>query len=358
MEEPPYTLQRLGVIMAPDSDDPMQAWGVLNPACARARDGDLWLFPRLVAKGNYSRIGRALVSYDGAGAPAGVGELGVVLSPDESWEQNAGTSGVEDPRITFIETLDVYVMAYSAYGPLGSRIGLAYSADLAVWHRLGPASFAYDPSLRADLNLYANKDAMLFPEVVAAPDGTPSYAMLHRPVWDLSWIRPGEREPLPAGLHEARPGIWVSFVPALAVEADLVNLPRFTQHRLVALPEKPWEALKIGGGTPPVRVPEGWLILHHGVDGNIVTGRDLQPGVLYSAGAMLLDVGDVSRVVARSNTPLLEPSHELERDGIVPNVVFPTGIDVRADGSADVFYGMADSRIGAARLTHVDAAPA
>jgi predicted GH43/DUF377 family glycosyl hydrolase len=52
--------------------------------------------------------------------------------------------------------------------------------------------------------------------------------------------------------------------------------------------------------------------------------------------------------------PVLTPLLREERHGIVPNVVFPTGIDRRDDiGSPDrfgVYYGMADSRIGVARL--------
>ena len=56
----------------------------------------------------------------------------------------------------------------------------------------------------------------------------------------------------------------------------------------------------------------------------------------------------------RSVDPVLTPSLPQERDGTVANVVFPTGIDRRDDiGSPDrfdIYYGMADSRIGVARL--------
>jgi predicted GH43/DUF377 family glycosyl hydrolase len=349
-EVPGWTLRRLGMLMAPDPHDPNEALGVLNPACARDRDGKLHLFPRIVAEGNFSRVGHALVLFDDAGTPTGVERLGVALAPEEAWEVNPATGGVEDPRVTFVASLDTYVMAYTAYGPLGPRIGLAASGDLERWERLGPASFAYEPDLRTDLNLYSNKDAMLFPEVVRAPDGSPAYALLHRPTWDLSWFCQSAGEPLPAGVGDPRPGIWVSFAPADAVERDLTALARFGQHRAVALPERPWEHLKIGGGTPPVRVPEGWLLLHHGVAGELDPGAWPQRRVRYTAGAMLLDADDVTKLLWRSPEPLLDPSTPDERDGIVPNVVFPTGIDVRADGDADVFYGMADSRIGVARL--------
>jgi predicted GH43/DUF377 family glycosyl hydrolase len=58
----------------------------------------------------------------------------------------------------------------------------------------------------------------------------------------------------------------------------------------------------------------------------------------------------VTRVVARSRVPLLAPETPGEREGIVGNVVFPTAID-----GEDVYYGMADARIGVARLRRTNA---
>jgi beta-1,2-mannobiose phosphorylase / 1,2-beta-oligomannan phosphorylase len=356
---PPYRLERLGVVMKPDPDDPREAWGVLNPASAR-RDGEVFLFPRLVAEGNRSRIGRARVLFDEARVPVGVERHGIALEPAEAWERHAGGDGVEDPRITYLPRLGRWIMTYAAFGPLGPRIGLAASADLEEWQRLGPVSLAYDPSLATDLNLYPNKDALLFPEAVTDPNGRPAYAMLHRPMWDLSWVRPGEGEPLPAGLADPRPGIWVSFVPVADVHDDLAALTRLDHHRLVALPERAWEAVKIGGGTPPIRVAEGWLILYHGVTGKQPGGFQAQPDVRYCVGALILDPADITRVIARSIEPLLEPEVPEELHGIVPNVVFPTAIEPIDDGPSpahDVYYGMADSRIGVARLYRTEPEP-
>lgn len=350
MIQPAYVMDRLGVLMTADLADPFEAWGVLNPASARGRDGDLYLFPRLVAAGNVSRIGRARIISDGDGVPRSVERLGVVLEPDRSWERNSLGGGVEDPRITFIASLDRYVMAYTAYGPLGPKVAIALSDDLVSWERLGPASFAYESRLGADFQLYPNKDAMFFPEPVLGPDGQPSFAMLHRPMWDLSWILEGAGEPLPIGLTDPRPGIWVSYAPVATVQADIRALTRLQDHRLVALPEQPWEALKIGGGTPPVRVPEGWLTLYHGVAGELIREKVLQPKVRYAAGALILDATDVAHVIARSARPLLEAELVEEREGIVPNVVFPTALEPVNDAESFVFYGMADSRIGVARL--------
>jgi beta-1,2-mannobiose phosphorylase / 1,2-beta-oligomannan phosphorylase len=352
VKAPPYRLERLGIVMEPLPGEPREVEGVLNPASARARDGELYLFPRMVARGNFSRIGRTRVVFDAGGKPSGVERLGIALEPDEAWERNPATAGVEDPRITYVASLNTYVMTYAAYGPLGPRIGLAVSRDLAKWERLGPVSFGYEPSLRTDLNLYPNKDSMFFPEPVPGPDGKPAYAMLHRPMWDLSWISPNAGRPLPAGVTDPRQSIWVSFAPADAVMGDVHALTRLGQHRQVAQPQQPWEETKIGGGTPPIRVPEGWLIVYHGVTTGIAHPGERVP-LRYVAGAMVLDPQDVSRVLARSQIPLLEPEAREEREGTVPNVVFPTAIDVRDGGEADVYYGMADSRIGAARLRRI-----
>lgn len=344
--------------MTPDPADPGEAWGVLNPASAR-RSGEVFLFPRLVAEGNRSRIGRARVVFGEGRVPVGVERLGVALEPQEAWECHAGGDGVEDPRITYLPRLERWIMSYVAFGPLGPRIGLAASADLEHWERLGPVGFAYEPSLATDLNLYPNKDALFFPEPVTDPSGRPAYAMLHRPMWDLSWIVPGEGEPLPAGLDDPRPGIWVSFVPVAAVDDDLAMLTRLEHHRLVALPQRDWESVKIGGGTPPVRVADGWLVLYHGVMGKLAPGFQAQRNVSYSAGALVLDPVDVTRVIARTVTPLLQPEIPDEVSGIVPNVVFPTAIepvDERSSSAYDVYYGMADARIGVARLRRTEPA--
>lgn len=344
----PARLTRLGVVMSPHAGDPFEVEGVLNPASGRDADGRLWLLPRLVAAGNVSRVGLAEVLTED-GVPTGVRRDGVVLAPDAGWERALDHGGVEDPRTTWVPSLGVHVMTYVAYGPLGPHPAVATSRDLRHWERLGPMRFDFQADLDTDLNLFPNKDCVFFPEPVTAPDGRPAYAMLHRPMWDLSWIRPGEGTYLPAGITDDRPGIWISYVPVEDVERDRGNLAHLQQHRLVAMPEYAFEALKIGAGPPPLRVDDGWLLIHHGVTGELVPGFDQQQRVRYTAGAMLLDADDPSRVLARTTEPLLEPQTAEETAGTVPNVVFPTAIE-QVDGRYFVFYGMADTAIGVARL--------
>ena len=55
-------------------------------------------------------------------------------------------------------------------------------------------------------------------------------------------------------------------------------------------------------------------------------------------------------IIYRSTTPILAPETYDERAGIVPNVVFPTGIDLRENGRLISTYGMADAAIGVVRL--------
>jgi predicted GH43/DUF377 family glycosyl hydrolase len=156
--------------------------------------------------------------------------------------------------------------------------------------------------------------------------------------------------------HES---IWISYCPMpLDPEPDHIGL--FNSHHRLATPVSPWERLKIGGGTPPILTRHGWLIVYHGVSkieksGNV--GRQL----CYSAGVMILSKEHPQTIYYRSVEPVLKPELPQEIHGTIANVVFPTGIDRRDDlgkpDRFDIYYGMADNRIGAARLDLPDSLP-
>ena len=113
-------LRRLGVVMEPAPGDAREAEGVLNPAAVRGPDSRLYLLPRLVAPGNYSRIGLARVVTDRRGDPIGVERLGVVLEPEAPYEFNPRTGGgVEDPRVTYV----------AARGRAGGNMQIATHVD-------------------------------------------------------------------------------------------------------------------------------------------------------------------------------------------------------------------------------------
>src|SRR5487761_392030 len=107
-----FELKRLGLVMEPEPGNPQEVEGVLNPATIRGPDGELYLFPRLVARDNYSRIGIARVRFDERGDPSSVERLGIALEPEAEYEKRPdGSGGCEDPRVTFVEPLGCYVMA-------------------------------------------------------------------------------------------------------------------------------------------------------------------------------------------------------------------------------------------------------
>jgi beta-1,2-mannobiose phosphorylase / 1,2-beta-oligomannan phosphorylase len=46
-----FKLKRLGMVMEPEQGNPQEIEGILNPAAARGPDRELYIFPRMVAKG-------------------------------------------------------------------------------------------------------------------------------------------------------------------------------------------------------------------------------------------------------------------------------------------------------------------
>jgi predicted GH43/DUF377 family glycosyl hydrolase len=341
----------MGVIMSPDSGNPMEAEGVLNPAATRGPDGHLYLFPRLVARGNYSRIGIARVVFDGKGDPSDVERLGVVLEPSAEYERRPdGSGGCEDPRITFVEPLKCYVMTYTAFSSAGPRIAIATSTDLFHWERLGLATFA--SSHGVDFVHVDNKDASVFPRAIPNHDGQMEMGLLHRPLFPGT--RPEEiaGDPSRQEIDIDRESIWISYAP-MTTPSGTPRIGLFNSHHRLASPVAPWEALKIGGGTPPILTPHGWLIVYHGVGPVSSADADAQQ-LCYSAGMMILSETHPQVIRYRASDPVLTPTRADEKCGTVPNVVFPTGIDRRDDLGTphrlDVYYGMADFRIGVARL--------
>jgi beta-1,2-mannobiose phosphorylase / 1,2-beta-oligomannan phosphorylase len=346
----------MGVVMEPQPGNTQEIECVLNPAAVRGPDGELYLFPRLVAKGNYSRIGIARVQFNQAGDPVGVERLGIALEPEAEYELRLGGGGCEDQRITFVEPLQRYLMTYTAFSSQGPRIACAASVDLFHWQRLGLATFGNYQGV--DMGDVDNKDASLFPVAIPNRSGHPDLAMLHRPLFPGT--RPEETACGPATreVDLDRESIWISYCPMPSDGADPYRLRLFASRHRLATPVSSWERLKIGGGTPPVMTRLGWLIVYHGVSEADSAAHEL----CYSAGVMMLSKNHPRVISYRSTQPVLTPTLSHERSGTVANVVFPTGIDRRDDlgmpDRFDVYYGMADKRIGVARLDLPECLPA
>jgi len=199
--------------------------------------------------------------------------------------------GIEDPRATPIDGM-FYVM-YTAYSPHGPRIALAKTDDFERFERIALIS---EPG---------NKDGVLFPEMI---DGC--YVRLDRPI----------------GLGVG--SIWISYSKDLAHWGN--------SKALISPRGGHWDSYRVGASAPPVRTDAGWLEIYHGT-------KMTSAGPIYRAGALLLDLEDPSRVIARCAVPLLSPREFYERVGDVNNVVFPCGAIFEPDGQVKMYYGAADT---------------
>jgi predicted GH43/DUF377 family glycosyl hydrolase len=339
-------VRRLGLALEPNGD-PSETEGTLNPGCARTREGELLLYPRDVARGNISRVGIAQAVADGD--RFSFRRHGFALEPSAVYELRPSPGyGCEDPRVTFIPVLDRFVMSYTAFGPQGPRIAIALSKDGWNWERVGKLVFD-----KPGMHIGDDKDAAFFPEPVQSPGGVTSIAFYHRPMLHLSAVDGKASIPIIERMpYRDRESIRVGYIPLEPALKDPQKLLDVCESELVLAPDGNWGSLKVGCGTPPVRVEEGWMSLFHGVD--VVGDERVKPKLRYCAGIMIHDPKEIHKIVYRSPKPVLTPEDESELHGIVDNVVFPTGIDPRPDIGPRVFdfyYGMADWSIGAGRLT-------
>jgi predicted GH43/DUF377 family glycosyl hydrolase len=214
------------------------------------------------------------------------------IVPDNRYE----LFGCEDPRVSCID--GVFYINYSAISDLGICTALARTRDFSTVEKLG-LIFAPD-----------NRDVCLFPEKIGG-----HYWALHRP----------------APAHFGSPGIWIGTSP------DLLH---WGNHKsLLDTSGGGWDQRKVGGGAPMLKTDKGWLQIYHGVD----------QAQRYCLGALLLDLDDPTRIIARLADPLMEPVADYERHGFFGNVVFTCGATIR-DGILHIYYGAADEVMALATL--------
>lgn len=286
-------------ILIPDETSWWEKKAVFN--CAVLYDGKVihMLYRAIGEYENYvSRIGYASssdgISFTRSKEP--------VLYPELDYER----FGIEDPRLITVDnkTYVTYVVLsdYVKNNPSVST-ALANTEDFSRYERLGIVTL---PGSQ-------DKDVVLFPRTITESDSQ-RYMLLHRP---SSWVGPQ--------YNTEKPSIWIA-------EGDSVT--NYNKHSLLIKPEESWEALKIGAGVPPIKTDKGWLVLYHGVNEEHV----------YSAGAILLDLKEPTKILGRTRNPILSPEEQFELKGDVNNVVFPTGACI-LDGKLFVYYGAADKVI-------------
>lgn len=280
---------------------PFHAEAVLNPGAVEV-DGQVLLLLRIEDTNGYSSIYTAR-------SQNGVSDWQIEQKPFlgcglKKWKYEQW--GCEDPRITWIQEHQAWYITYTAYSPAGAAVGLAKTTDFVKAERLG---LILPPN---------NKDACLFP--VKFKD---RWAILQRP-------NAG------GGIEN----IWLAYSP------DLMHWGK--PHCVLTEGHGPaWDAVKVGAGPPPLLTEQGWLLLYHGVKG--YAGQ-----LVYRVGAALLDSERPHKVIARSPRCLFKAMELYEVSGLVPNVVFPTGMIRRGD-DLWIYYGAADTCVCLAvvKLQHI-----
>jgi predicted GH43/DUF377 family glycosyl hydrolase len=282
---------------------PYSANTVFNPAATMV-GGETVLLMRVEDRCGLSHLTVAR-SADGVtgwridSAPTFVGNP--VTHPEEIW-------GIEDPRITYVDEEQRWIVAYTAYSKGGPLVSLASTEDFVTFERLGAIMPPED------------KDAALFPVKFGG-----RWALIHRPISSYGAF----------GAH-----IWISFSP---------DMTHWGDHRILLKAREGgwWDARKIGLSPPPLKTDHGWLIMYHGV-------RNTASGSIYRLGLALLDIENPLRVLKRCREWVFTPVEAYERFGDVGDVVFPCGWVVVED-EIRLYYGAADTSIGLAtgRLSEV-----
>lgn len=205
--------------------------------------------------------------------------------------------GIEDCRVA--TTPDGFFLTFTEVSSIAVGVGLIHTKDWKSYTRHG---MIFPPH---------NKDCALFEEKIHD-----KYFALHRP----SSVELGGNY------------IWIAESP------DRLH---WGNHKCIATTrEGMWDCARVGAGAAPIRTSEGWLEIYHGADFNH----------RYCLGALLLDLNDPSKVIARSKTPIMEPIENYEQTGFFGNVVFTNGHLVEGD-TIKMYYGASDEVICGAEFS-------
>lgn len=308
---------------------------VFNPTCIEV-DGVTHMFYRAFNNRNISSIGYCQLVNNKVVKRA----KKPVLFPEHDYEKK----GLEDPRITFLD--GEYFLFYTVYDGKNALIAYATSSNLpqftkqglispkisyseaeGIFHKSHPGGKYnffkkfYQKKVAPDVLLW-EKDACLFPKKF-----NQKYALLHR-------VLPGIQIIFFDDFSNLTKNYWRSYFENLT---DYIVLEPYFW----------FENFKIGAGCTPLETKDGWLIIHHAVETTSLGNH------VYHATAALLDLNNPLKVIGRLKQPLFSPTSEWEKNGMVNNVVFPTGAIVKGD-KLFIYYGAADSCIGAKSMALSD----
>ncbi len=241
-----------------------------------------------------------VINYDGTDYLTTISHLRLLFSDDgttfyelEGYPSIFGEGkyesyGIEDCRVAKIN--DIYHLTYTMVSTNGVGVGLRTTKD---WKNFEKKGMIFSPH---------NKDCAIFEEKING-----KYYALHRP-----------SSPELGGNY-----MW------LAESPDGIH---WGNHKCIAKTrEGKFDSKRLGAGAAPIKTEKGWLEIYHGA-----TAENR-----YCLGAMLLDLDDPSKVIARSDEPIMEPVADYEQTGFFGNVVFTNGHIVK-DDTIQIYYGASD----------------
>lgn len=237
-------------------------------------------------------------------------EDGVVwkVAPTPCWNwHDEEVQRVYDPRLTVIEGR--CYLCFAVDTKHGIRGGIAVTDDFQSFEVLS-------------LSVPDNRNMVLFPERIGG-----QYVRLERPFTVYSR----------GGMD--RFDMWLSRSPDLRHWGN--------SELLLTVEQVPFANDKIGPGAPPIKTEQGWLTTFHAVDLDKARGKNgWEPTwkKRYTAGIMLLDLDNPSRVLGMYKSPLLVPEADYEvAGGFRNNVIFPGGMLLEDSGEVKIYYGAADT---------------
>lgn len=289
-------------ILKPLKKNEWEAQAVFNPTAIDI-DDEIHIIYRALSPDNTSRLGYAS-SKNGLAIDSRLSEP--IYEPRTEFESKKrdlqGNSGCEDARITRID--DTLYLLYTAYDQELPRVAVStLSVDdfrAQKWNWSEPIIVSPEG--------VDDKDACLFPA-----KHEDHYILIHR-----------------IDHH-----VCADFLPSLDFkEYEATKCIQMLEPR-----KGMWDSQKIGIASTPHKTKKGWLWLYHGVSEDNI----------YRVGAFLTDLDDPTSVIGRTAAPIFEPHYKWEKEGVIPNVVFPCGSVIR-DNTMFIYYGGADTVIGVVTL--------
>jgi predicted GH43/DUF377 family glycosyl hydrolase len=277
-----------------------EAGGTLNPAAIDINN-KTYIVYRAASPTNVSVLGFAKSS-DGFTIEERLDKPIYIPRADFEFRPNSNANyGCEDPRMVIID--DKIYMTYTGYDGVTPRVAVSY---ITIHDFIDKRWSAWSMPNAITPPGIPNKDAAILPEKV-----DDKYMVIHR-------------------VNES---ICADYIDSLDFSKETIK----KCIEIIGPRKGMWDGEKVGIAGPPVKTKHGWLLLYHGVS------RSKK----YRVGALLLDLKDPTVVKARTAVPVFEPKEVYERNGIVPNVVFPCSLIVR-NGKVYIYYGGGDNVIGVA----------